>query len=519
MKKACISFIFIIALSLYAQSQVTYSQHIAAIFYDKCTSCHHAGAIAPFPLDNYTDAYANKTSILNDVTQGIMPPWHPDTTYSRFSHERILSQSQKQAIVDWVNNGAPEGNPALTPPPPVYPVGSSLGTPDLGLRIPTYTSTATSIDQYRCFVIPSGTTQAKYIKAMEVVPGNRAIVHHVQVYVDTSNIVTSGNCSGLSGNNLRLIGGYVPGSVPNVFPNGGTTNMGVLLPAGKNIVVQIHYPAGTAGQLDSTAINFFFYPPSTPVRPLSVDPLIQFWGLSIPADSVKTYKAKFPAGSATIPANYSLIGIMPHMHLIGQSMVVYAVDALNDTTNLIRIKDWDFHWQGYYQFRNIIKLTPGSKLYATAVYDNTTNNPQNPNNPPQLVVAGEQTSNEMFMCFFQYLPYLPGDENIDLDTMMNIPTTGISHKYEEVLPWVMVFPNPANQQASIQYGLPKSEQVNLKIVDAMGREIKNSSLGYQQEGIRTYNIDAALLNSGVYFIQISTPSFSVTKKMQINKTE
>ena len=517
MKKIYFSFVFTFSLCLFSQSQTTFSQHIAKIFYDNCTNCHHTGAIAPFPLDNYTDAYNNKSSILNDVSLGIMPPWSPDTTYNRYSHERLLSSTEKQAIIDWVNNGAPQGNPALTPPPPVYPKGSSLGIPHLGLKIPTYTSTASTIDVYQCFVIPTGTTQAKYIKAMEVIPGNRSIVHHVLVYIDTANTITGGNCSGLSsGGSLKLIGGYVPGSSPTIFPNGGNTNMGVLLPPGKNIVVQIHYPQGTLGKVDSTAINFFFYPPSASVRPISVDPLIQNWLLSIPANTIKTFPAKYPTGTATIPGNYSLIGLMPHMHLVGKSMVVYAVDALNDTTKLIRINDWDFHWQDFYRFKNLIKISAGTKLYATAVYDNTSANPRNPNNPPKLVTAGEQTTDEMFMTFFQYLPYVSGDEKMNLDTMMNM-SAGITNTVkEEILPWLMIFPNPVNQSAGIQFGLPNSDYVVLKMYDMMGREVKNISLGFQQEGVIDYTIDTSSLADGMYIVHIISSSHSLSKKLEIN---
>ncbi len=446
-----------------------------------------------------------------------MPPWPPDTAYTRFSHERILTQTERQAIIDWVNNGAPQGNPALTPPVPLYPTGSALGTPDLALQIPTYTSMATSVDEYHCFTLQTGLSQTRYIKAMEVIPGNPAIVHHVLVYVDTSNVINSGNCGGLNGNSLKLIGGFVPGSSPTIFPHGGNTNMGIALPAGKNIVVQIHYPKATAGEVDSTKVNFFFYTPALSVRPLSVDPLIQNWSLLIPANTVKTYNAQFPSGSQVIPGNYSIVGVMPHMHLLGQSMVVFAKDFFGDTIPLIRINNWDFHWQGFYQFSHMVKIPLGSRIYAKAVYDNTVNNPDNPNNPPQLVTAGEQTTDEMFMAYFQYLPYQTGDELLDLDTMTSMPLTVKTTLKEEILASLMLVPNPLSNETSIQYGLPESGQLQIKVLDVTGREIMTAFNGYQQEGIHSFALDASLLPEGIYLVRLIHSGTALSKKMLVSR--
>ncbi len=271
--------------NLHTQS-LNYAEHIAPIFYAKCTACHHTGGIAPFSLTDYTTAYTNRMAIKYDVQNGIMPPWPPDTTYTRFHGERILTADEKQKIIDWVNQGAPSGNLALQPPPPTYTNTYQLpGTPDLVVKIPPLTSSATTSDEYVCISVPSGLTQNRMIRAYEIVPGNPSIVHHAIVTADTSNSFPPGiynNCFSTATD--VGIGGYAPGQGPTIFPQVEPAKFGILLPANSNIVFQMHYPKGSAGQVDSTQIRFYFYPVNEPnVRQIYIVPLLQNWNLNIPA--------------------------------------------------------------------------------------------------------------------------------------------------------------------------------------------------------------------------------------------
>lgn len=482
-----------------------WAQNIAPIFYSKCTGCHHSGGIAPFPLITYSDAQPWTSLIQADVQSGKMPPWPPDTTYNHFVHERILSQQEINSIVTWVNNGAPSGNLSLAPPPPVYNSGSFLGTPDLKLTIPLYTSVASTNDKYQCFSLPTNFPQDRFIKAIEVVPGNKQIVHHVVVFSDTVNTVvvptidTSCNLS-----SSKIISVYVPGSTPCIFPNGGNVKMGMRLTSGATIRAQIHYPKNTAGQQDSTSVNIFFYPvPTSGIREVYADFLLGNWGLAIPPDSTKTYTARYP-DTTTTPVDYSLLSVFPHMHLIGKEIESYAVGPLNDTTNFVRINNWDFHWQDFYSFKNIVKLPAGSVLHSRGLYDNTASNPNNPNSPPQWVYAGEQTTDEMFLVAFQYLPYQAGDENISLDSLLNPPVAVNEIPVSTFMCYA--FPNPSSQQITFQYYLEHPSHVELTIYDNLGKKIKSirekQSGGTKQIVWNAKDENGNALASGVYFYQI-----------------
>ncbi|MDP1745250.1 MAG: hypothetical protein Q8L90_06725, partial [Bacteroidota bacterium] len=272
MKKIYFTLLFLTTIILIpsAKAQLDYKD-VAQVFYNNCTSCHHVGGGAPMPLMTYTQTSTFASSILYHVQEGHMPPWSPDTSYSRFSHERAITQADKSAIISWVNSGALQGDTTLAPAPPVYTSQYQLsGTPTITLRTPIFPSNAGSTDSYVCFSIPSGLTQDRVLRAYEVVPGNPGIVHHALVFVDTTGTAASdltGQCFSLPGD--FGIGGYAPGAAPTVFPGQAPLKAGIRIKAGSNIILQIHYPAGSSGQLDSTQIRMYFYPVGeTGIRPI-----------------------------------------------------------------------------------------------------------------------------------------------------------------------------------------------------------------------------------------------------------
>ena len=401
-------------------STPTWSHDVAPLLYAHCTGCHHPGAIAPFSLLSYNDAYTHAGLVAGDLSAGIMPPWPPDTTYSRFLHERILSANDINTIEQWVSGGKPEGDITQAPAQPTYAPGSQLPTVSLSVVIPTYTVSGTG-DVYRNFPIPTNLSQDMYITAVEAVPGNAAIVHHVLIYQDSTNGPANldandpgpgyTNAGGTGSLASILINGWAPGSSPYYTPVG----TGFRLPAHTNIVVQVHYPNGSQGQTDSTRINFTLTPIAQ--RNITVAPVLNYiqdmtnGPINIPANTTKTYYEKY-----NVPANVTVIAAFPHMHLIGRSIKSWAnLPTAGDTLPLISIPNWNFHWQGSYAFPNALKIPSGSTLWASAYYDNTSNNPNNPNYPPQAVTAGEATTNEMMIVFYSYLPYVNGDTNIIVD--------------------------------------------------------------------------------------------------------
>ncbi|MCB0428522.1 MAG: hypothetical protein H6585_14735 [Flavobacteriales bacterium] len=458
-------------LGLPAIAQVTFSEDIAPILYDNCTSCHRDGNIAPFPLVTYDDAVGYAASIKNAVEKGEMPPWPPDTTFQRYAHERLLTPQEKNDLISWIDNGTPEGDTTKLPPLPDYPDGSVLGTPDLQLKIPKYTSQASTTDEYKCFYLATQLPVDRKVQAIEILPGNREIVHHVLVYVgDSSSAPVDSSCKTQG---LKLMTGYTPGAGPTIFPHGTSVKMGMTLPAGAVILLQIHYPAGTQGMMDETAVNFFFYPENeTNVREVSADAILQNWTLFIPANTEKDYTAQYPSGSSTIPYNFSVLSVFPHMHLIGTRIESYAVDGQNDTIPFSRIPDWDFDWQGFYNFKKIVKLPAGSKMYANAHYDNTTANPHNPSNPPKLVTAGEATTDEMFLVYFHYLLYQAGDEYLDLDSLLDIPTA-VAPDQPERTGTLQAFPNPSSGNVRWEFDAVHTGDHTLDVYTVDGKRVRS----------------------------------------------
>jgi PKD repeat protein len=305
------------------------------------------------------------------------------------------------------------------PAPPVYNDSTKLGTVDLSLQMQSYTITSGG-DVYRNFVLNTGLTQTRYATAIEVIPGNPEIVHHVLVFMDTSNnAINPGSAGGTGSNASKLIYGYVPGADPYFAPPG----TGFRFPPNTRIILQMHYALGSNSLSDATKINFKLT--STTQREISVNPILNHFTsltngpLSIPANQTKTFYEQ-----ATLPGNWTLLYAWPHMHMVGRNIISFATTTTpNDTIRFVNVPDWDFHWQMNYVFPNAVKLPNNSTLRARAFYDNTTNNINNPNSPPQNVTAGEGTGDEMMMVFFAYMPYQTGDENLIIDKRI-LPKSG-----------------------------------------------------------------------------------------------
>jgi hypothetical protein len=503
--------LFLLALTSVSLAQPTWSTHIAPIFYEHCTVCHHNSGIAPFSLMTWEDAYNESEDIVYAIEEGHMPPWPPDTTYQRFSHERVLNAEEVALILEWVDLGMPIGNTDLAPPPPVYNEDGFITLPpDLELTMPLYTSNATfQSDDYSCFALPSGLLQNKKIRAFEVIPGNPEIVHHALVFID-ANATYATNTSGFCmGPQDGLIGGYTPGAFPTVFPSDGVNfNLGVSIPAGSNVILAMHYPNGSQGMTDQTKIRLWFYPDATTIREVLTNSILQDWTLSLPPNQITTVYTDFDF----IPVDASVLSVFPHMHLLGESIESYAVKPNNDTIPFIRINKWDFHWQQFFYFRNILRVPAGSTMFGRATYNNTVDNPHNPNNPPLLVTAGLNTSNEMFLIYFQFLPYLPGDELQDLEALTQMPgITGINEV--NTTSAVKVFPNPAVNQFHFDFNLESSSVVSLYLYDVKGRlmdqvlhqvqmpagnqQIPYTIKSHLKPGIYTYSVNiGSVMSSG-----------------------
>lgn len=523
-------FLVIAATKPLSAQTPTWAENIAPILYNNCTSCHHAGGLAPNSLMTYGDAFAFRYQVKTYVNDGYMPPWPPNSNYTHLAFERVLSETDKNKISDWVLGGAPEGNPANAPTPPVYSNGSSaLSTIDFTAKMPDY-MVNTSTDLYRCFVINTNFANDKFAAEIEIVPGNASIVHHVLLYEDSTMMIKQldsaqagagyTNFYGTGSNASNLIGEWVPGTQHIKFPD----KMGVKLKKNTRLIMQIHYPKGTYLKLDSTRVNIRYATNTStntfpPFREVAFLPILNEGNLIngplvIPPNVVKTFTAASIATSNPQPPFpfYTLLSVAPHMHLIGKQMKVFAVanNATKDTMPMISIPKWDFKWQGVYNFRNPLKVPVGSTLIAQSAYDNTSSNPANPSSPPIQVTQGESTTNEMMLVFFAFTYYLPGDENIVID---NSPIVGMRELQKDIVNSLQVFnvfPNPAKGTAQLSYFSPSQSGAKASITSIDGKVVKEWNTTLDQ-GYGNVSINLEGMAKGQYFISIKTKSFTKTK--------
>jgi hypothetical protein len=500
-----------------AFAQVTFSQHVAPILYKNCSSCHRPGAIAPFSLLTYNDAYQNRLGMEHATQERHMPPWPPDPAYSRFKNERMLSDADIQTISDWVQQGAPRGDSNLAPPKPVFTSNEVLTAPDLKIRIQPYTIESNE-DVYRSFVIPGKILTEQFITAIEFIPDNKEVVHHILIFYDTSGTCKQlddqdpkpgyASFGGVGTNSAVLISGWVPGATPQIFPKG----MGSVVPANADIVLQMHYAPGSIGQKDSSSINIMLSPPGG-IRQVVFQPAVNHSSnlvngpLFIPAGTVKTFYSEI-----TVPFDASIMGVAPHMHLIGQTIKSYAVKPDGDTIQLVRINDWHFHWQGMYNFKKLVYLPQGSIIYGEATYDNTVNNPENPNDPPRDVGLGEMTTDEMMLVYFNYLLYKAGDENLSLEDSV----TGIESSLTEAGTRFDLYPNPADDKIHFSISLRRAAPVNLSIYDLSGRlirEVINERTALP--GNHHFETGTADLSTGFYICRLQNGDALLTHKLSI----
>ncbi len=491
-------FLFLFACGNLSIAQPQYKD-VAPIFFSRCTSCHNQNGVVSFL--GYSQTIRYTSAIRAYLNANLMPAWLPDTTYTRFMHERYILPAEKAEIIDWIAKGANAGDTTLAPPTPVYPRYQLKGRPDLVVKIRPFTSNAVSQDAFDCFSLPTSLKQDRYLKAYEVVPGNPSIIHHIMISIDTSGKIVSdlsGSCYNADTAN-DLIGGYAPGTGPAVFPSVGKLKLGIKIKAGSNIILQIHYPLGTAGQVDSTQIRFYFYPiGTTGIREIySSVPLVNT-SMTIPANQVTTYTAKYPR-TGTLGAPISLFSIFPHSHYLDTSIQICSYMG-TDTIPLIRINDWNFSQEQYYIYHHLVKIPAGYCLYAKHVYNNTSRNPNNPNSPPETMVAGVNSkSNEMLFDGIEWMGYQEGDEKYNLDSLMQlsdslISPTAIEELTDFIVNDIIAYPNPGNGNFTLSSS--QHELGLVTIYNLFGQVVYSKKINSF-----THQIDLSNEPAGIYIVQ------------------
>lgn len=527
MKNLVVSILIILATN-FGYSQ-TFNEDIASIIYNKCSNCHRPGEIGPQSFTNYEEVKNWAQTIKYVTSTRYMPPWQADPSYSHFLEENFLTQAEINLISDWVDGGTPEGPSAAEPTFPEFPTGSLLGEPDLVLSFAQeHLHQGNNRDEYRYFVLPTGLTEDKVVKAIEFRPGNTKIVHHALLFEDLTGEAAASDAQtpeygfegfGGFGNdqsefailNQKQYPGYVPGQKPIRFPDG----MGQKMGAGADLVVQVHYAPWSEDQTDLSTVNIFFADETEEVDrivqdsimlPYNIAPggILGFVSFRIDPEEIETFH-----GTWELEEDLSFLGLSPHMHLLGADWEVYIEHTDGSRTNLIKIPEWDFNWQGNYFFPKLIVAEAGSIVHAYASYDNTSENPNNPTIPPVTVRWGEFTTEEMYYLPLTYVPYQEGDENVIFDATLNNDNSA-TLKNAELFP---ISPNPVNDFVNVDFSLEYGTVISIQVIDINGKVIrqlrKNEFFG---AGSQSINFQTGALQSGTYFIKLEGNDFTFTQK-------
>lgn len=373
---------------------VTWHGRVSRILQANCQECHRSGGIAPFPLETMEDAVSHAGMIRKVVTKGIMPPWFAEpqegVLHSPFANDRSLTAADKADLLAWLEGGRPAGDAKDAPLPRQWPDAAwAIGKPDAIWELPREVSVkATGKMGYVNLQVPTGLTEDRWVQSIEVLPTARAQVHHVLVFAMQPD--KDGRLRVRDGNNF--FAAYVPGSNLMQYPAGYAKR----LPAGTVLHFQLHYtPTGTA-TTDRTRLGVVFA--KAPPR------------YEVNVAAAGNHRILIPAGAAShtekgvlpVAFNAQILALMPHMHVRGKSFRYDLVMPDNSRRTLLDVPRYDFNWQLLYRFAEPLTAPAGSRIEATAVFDNSTGNPANPD-PTKVVRWGEQTDDEMLLGYVEYV--------------------------------------------------------------------------------------------------------------------
>jgi tetratricopeptide (TPR) repeat protein len=389
--------------------QVTFNRDIAPIIFQYCTPCHRSGEAGPFPLLTYEDTAKFARQIAVVTQRRIMPPWLPAPGEFRFQGEMRLTDAQIALFQEWVKQDAPRGDTADLPPAPTFVSGWQLGKPDLILRArKPYALAAGGADNYWNFIFPTQMDGTRWIKAIEIRPGEKRVVHHANILVDrqhSSRALEKHPGDGFPGMELRIesesfdpdshLFFWKPGSTPHEEPSG----MALRLEPGNDFVLNTHLQPSGKAELIEPSIGIYFTDQPATKFPMLLE-LQNDAALDIPAGA-----ANFRVSdSFTMPTDVDLLAIYPHAHYLGKELRAIATTPGGTERDLIFIPRWDLNWQAVFYYAEPVFLPKGSIVSMEYVYDNSEGNPSNPFRPPQHVRGGNRTTDEMAHLWLQVLP-------------------------------------------------------------------------------------------------------------------
>lgn len=402
--------IFIFYHSLIKAQSITFNEHIAPIIHQNCTPCHRPNEVGPFSLITYQDVSKRGKFIQKVTAIKYMPPWRADHDFGEFKNVRKLSIGQIALIRLWVENGMPEGDKKDFKLPDLETLSKLSQKPDLSLSFKNaFPISNNAKEDYILFSMPTNLSTDTYIKAIEFKAGNKKLVHHARISIDTTNVMRVVNAKSIDDSTISEYGkirmkeeywyGWLPGNNATQYQNG----FAKLLQANSDLLLNVHYaPNILKNEKDSSVVNLYFSkePIEKEVKTLILqESNITNQPFEIAADTVVTFYAKSPELLYPI----YLLSVMPHQHFLGKSLRSFAITPGGDMIPLIKISNWDFNWQMTYEYKEPLLIPTGSIIFAEATYDNTKNNPENRFSPPQKITYGWNSTKEMMNIVFQYV--------------------------------------------------------------------------------------------------------------------
>jgi hypothetical protein len=402
----------------------TFRQDAWPVLQRHCTGCHQPGEIGPMPLTNYREARPWAKAIREAVLRRSMPPWHATPGVHAFRNDRSLSQAEIDAVVGWVDGGAPEGSGGTAPLTVPARAQWTLGKPDRVVRVPGFRVPKSGTVPYSFLIVPLGLDHDTWVRAAEFRIDRRAVIHHINAFVRAPG---SSYLAGFPANQIfvptvaerqkrrdgervfdrrQLLQGYEPGYTPAPWLDDGAK----LVPAGADLIFEMHYSPNGTEAVDYSEFGLYFATARPAKRVLAIDTLRDL-DLAIPPGAA-AYES---SAAMTVATPVRLLSIQPHMHLRGKAMKVRAVYPDGRREDLIDVPRYDFNWQTTYFYRDPLPLPKGTRLESVARFDNSANNPFNPA-PGDTVHWGDQTSDEMHIAFLELVLDAGGDPESLLET-------------------------------------------------------------------------------------------------------
>ncbi len=392
-----------------SQAEPTFNRDIAPIIFHSCSTCHRPGEAAPFSLLTYSDVKKHARQIAEVTQSRAMPPWLPEPQELKFADELRLSDDEIALIKRWAEQGAVEGNPADLPAQPKFVEGWRLGKPDLILTASKpFTLPAEGTDTYWNFIFPVPIQQTRWVKAIEIRPGDKRYVHHANILVDRageSRAREKEPGAGFGGMEIRIESQvfdpdshllfWKPGTVPSEEPAG----MALRLDKGTDLVLNTHLqPSGKPEVIQPTIGIYFTSQPATKF------PMLLQLENDAKLDIAAGMKDFVVTDDFTLPVDVDLMAIYPHSHYLGNDIQAFATLPDGRKETLIHIPHWNLNWQAVYRYARPVRLPKGTTISLRYTYDNSDQNRMNPNHPPKRVVGGNRSTDEMCHLWLQVLP-------------------------------------------------------------------------------------------------------------------